>query len=259
MANTYLADQSEGVLTVTLNRPERLNATNGVARAEMSALWQRVREDKDVRCVVLTGAGRAFCAGADADDMSKGLRPRGDVGYIAAVDFCPGEWVEVPIIVAVNGLCVGAGLNFVADADLVLASTDAWFSDPHVSVGQVSAMEPLFLAPKVPYPVIAKLVLLGSTYRMGAEEARSSGLVHEIVEPDALVPRAIELADVIASQSPTALRASLRVLRRYARSLIADQLDQAWAEAFAHFSHPDGTEGPLAFLEKRPPRWAAPA
>lgn len=259
MPETFLAEEDDGVLTVTLDRPDRLNATNGVAREEMSAFWQQVRDDPAVRCVVLTGAGRAFCAGADAEDMSTGKRPRGDIGYIAAVDFCPGQWIEVPIIVAVNGLCVGAGLNFVADGDLVLASTAAWFSDPHVSVGQVSAMEPLFLAPKVRYGVIAKLVLLGSSYRMTAAEALAAGLVDEVVEPDELLPRANELARVIAGQSPTALRQSLRVLRRYARSLVEDQLDEGWAMAYEHFWHPDGTEGPLAFLEKRPPRWAPPS
>ena len=258
MAETYLADEAEGVLTVTLNRPDRLNATNGVARQEMSAFWQQVRDNAGIRCIVLTGAGRAFCAGADAEDMSTGVRPRGDIGYLAAVDFCPGEWVRVPIIVAVNGLCVGAGLNFVADGDLVLASTQAWFSDPHVSVGQVSAMEPLFLAPKLSYSVIAKLVLLGSSYRLTAQEALAAGLVHEVLEPEALLPRAGELAQVVAGQSPTALRESLHVLRRYARSLIADQIDDGWSKAYAHFSHPDATEGPLAFLEKRPPRWAEP-
>jgi enoyl-CoA hydratase/carnithine racemase len=259
VADTYTTVQERGVLAVTLDRPERLNATNGVARDEMSALWREVREDRTVRCVVLTGAGRAFCAGADAEDMSSGRRPRGDIGYIAAVDFCPGEWLDVPVIVAVNGLCVGAGLNFVADGDLVLASEAAWFSDPHVSVGQVSAMEPLFLAPKVPYPVIAKMILLGSSYRMSSTEALTAGLVHEVLEPDRLLPRAHELAEIIANQSPTALRQSLRVLRRYARSLISDQLDDGWRIAFEHFSHPDGTEGPLAFLEKRKPRWAEPA
>jgi enoyl-CoA hydratase/carnithine racemase len=258
MPETFQADQVDGVLTVTLDRPDRLNATNDVARAEMSAFWQDVGADPSVRCIVLTGAGRAFCAGADADDMSTGIRPRGDIGYIAAVDFCPGEWVRVPIIVAVNGLCVGAGLYFVGDGDLVLASSTAWFSDPHVTVGQVSGIEPLILAPKVAYPVLAKLVLLGSSYRMSAEEARECGLVHEVVEPEGLMTRAYELATIIAGQSPTALRESLGVMRRYARSLIADQLDEAWALVFGHFAHPDATEGPLAFLEKRAPRWQDP-
>lgn len=258
MPDTYLAEQVDGVLMVTLNRPARMNATNGVARAEMSALWQQVRDDRSVRCIVVTGAGRAFCAGADAEDMSQGLRPRGDIGYLAAVDFCPGEWVEVPIIAAVNGLCVGAGLNFVADADLVIASREAWFSDPHVSVGQVSAMEPLFLAPKAGYAALAKLVLLGSSYRMTADQALAAGLVHDVVEPEALLDRAREMAGIIARQSPTALRESLRIMRRYTRSLVAGQLDDAWSVAFRHFSHPDGTEGPLAFLEKRAPRWVEP-
>jgi enoyl-CoA hydratase/carnithine racemase len=258
MAETFMAAERDGVLTVTLNRPGRLNATNGQARQEMSAFWQSVRDDRGVRCIVLTGAGRAFCAGADAEDMSTGRRPRGDIGHIAAVDFCPGEWVEVPIIVAVNGLCVGAGLNFLADADLVLASEESWFSDPHVSVGQVSAMEPLFLAPKLPYPTIAKLVLLGSSYRMSAREALAAGLVHEVLDPEALMPRAQEMAEVISRQSPTALKESLRVMRQYARSLIANQLDAAWLVAYRHFSHPDGTEGPLAFMEKRAPRWVQP-
>lgn len=259
MPETFLADHSDGVLTVTLDRPQRLNATNRLAAAEMAEFWTQVAADQTVRCIVLTGAGRAFCAGADAEDMATSVRPRGDIGYIAAVDFCPGEYVKVPIIAAVNGLCVGAGLSFVADADLVIASSDAWFSDPHVAVGQVSALEPLMLAPKLPYGVIAKLVLLANRYRMSAAEALEAGLVHEMVAPDALMARAHEMATVIASQSPTAVRESLAVLRRFARSLIADHLDDAWNVAFGHFSHPDATEGPQAFLDKRAPRWVDPS
>lgn len=258
MADTYLQDLDGGVLQVTLNRPERLNATNGTARDELAELWRAVRDDRRVRCIILTGAGRAFCAGGDAGDMSSGQRPRGDIGYRAAVDFCPGEWVDVPIIAAVNGLCVGAGLNFIADADLVVASHESWFSGPHVSVGQVSAMEPLFMAPKVPYPTIATLVLMGSTYRMSASEALAAGLVHEVVDAGELLPHVRRMAQAICRQSPTSLRASLRVLRRYSRHLIADQLDGAWNTAFGYFPHPDATEGPLVFMEKRMPRWVDP-
>ena len=105
----------------------------------------------------------------------------------------------------------------------------------------------------------AKLVLLGSSYRMTAAEALAEGLVHEVHEPDALLPRCRELASIIARQSPTALRRSLRVLRRHARAQIREELDPAWDAAYAHFWHPDGTEGPLAFLEKRDPVWAEPA
>ncbi len=255
MPDTYLQEMRDGVLEVTLHRPHRLNATNAQAREELAALWRTVRSDRRVRCVILTGTGRAFCAGADADDMSTGLRPPGDIGYIAAVDFCPGEWVDVPIIVAVNGLCTGAGLNFLADADLVVAAEDSWFSDPHVSVGQVSAIEPLLLAPKIPYAVIAKLVLMGSSYRMTASEALAAGLVHEVLPEPEVMPRCRTIAESIVAQSPTALRESLRVLRRYARSLVSDQLDDAWTVAYSHFSHPDATEGPLAFMERRRPTW----
>src|SRR6185436_4439862 len=112
VAQTYVAEHEGGVLTVQLHRPERLNATDAATRAEMAELWRAVADDGSVRCIIVTGAGRAFCAGADADDMSTGRRPRADVGYLAGVEFCPGEFVSVPIIVAVNGLCVGAGLNF---------------------------------------------------------------------------------------------------------------------------------------------------
>jgi enoyl-CoA hydratase/carnithine racemase len=258
MPETFRFDADDGIVTVTLDRPDRLNATNGVARTEMAEFWQELARDETARCIVLTGAGRAFCAGADAEDMSTGLRPRGDTGYIAAVEFCPGEWVDIPIIVAVNGLCVGAGLNFVADGDLIIASSEAWFSDPHVSVGQVSAMEPLFLAPKIDQSALTKLVLLGSSYRMSAGEALAANLVHEVVAPDELMPRARELAAIIAAQSPTALRESLAVIRRYHRALIDQHLDEGWRIAYGHFSHPDATEGPLAFLEKRDPRWVDP-
>lgn len=258
MAESFIENLVEGVLEVTLNRPERLNALSAASRAELAELWQAVRGNRRVRCVILTGTGRAFCAGADAGDMAIGVRPPGDTGYRAAVDFCPGEWLEVPIIVAVNGLCVGAGLSFVADADLLLASEGSWFSDPHTSVGQVSAMEPLLLAPKVAYGALARLVMLGSAYRMSPAEALASGLIHEVVPAAELMSRARAVAATIASQSPAAMIESLRILRRHTRSLVADELDDAWSVVHRHFSHPDATEGPLAFVEKRAPRWADP-
>src|SRR5947207_831806 len=136
--------------------------------------------------------------------------------------------MDVPVIVAVNGLCVGAGLNFVAAADLVLASEKSWFSDP-MSLGARSALWSPCSLPQVPYSVIAKLVLLGSSYRMSARDALAAGIVHEVLEPNALRPRAYEMAESLVGQSPTPLRESLRILRRYARALLADQLDQAWA------------------------------
>src|SRR5450631_3409171 len=137
MADSYLVERTEHVLTLTLNRPEQRNAFDDAMRIELRDLWTEVRQDRSVRCIVLTGAGKGFCAGADMGGLDGERAPLGD-DIQDELAFLPGRRLEVPVIVAVNGVCAGGGLHYVADADIVIASEDAWFTDPHVGVGQVS-------------------------------------------------------------------------------------------------------------------------
>jgi enoyl-CoA hydratase/carnithine racemase len=250
-------DRGDGVLTVTLDRPERLNALSWNLRLELEALWTEVGTDAGVRCVVLTGAGRGFCAGADVDDLAGPRRARGD-GLDDELSFLPGRRVDVPVVVAVNGVCAGGGLHFVADADVTIAARSATFLDPHVSVGQVSGIEPASLALRAPLTILSRMALLGRYERLDADAACRAGLVTEVVADDALAARAAELGAWIAAGSPTAVRATRRVLRRLEASLVEPAMDAGWCAVQTQWSHPDAAEGPRAFAERRPPAWTDP-
>jgi len=247
---------ADRVLRVTLNRPHRLNALSRVLQDELAAFWAEVRQHPDVRCVILTGAGRAFSVGADVDDLQQAVRPDTTKG-IAPLNFCPSRHVEVPVIVAINGMCVGGALNFLADADIAIAADTAWFSDPHVTMGQVSGPEVLQLAAKASFKAVAQLALSGAPHRITAQRALELQLVSEVVAAEELAARADEIAAMIAAQSPTAVRATLSILRRRVREPIAAELQNAWDLVVAQWEHPDAMEGPAAFAAKRPAEWAA--
>jgi enoyl-CoA hydratase/carnithine racemase len=256
MTGTVLTeDAGDGVLLVRLNRPERLNALSADLMAELDATWEAVARREDLRCLVITGNGRGFCSGADAGFLAGERAPRGP-GVWGELSFIPGHRVDIPIVVAVNGVCAGGGLHFVADADIVLASASATFLDPHVSVGQVSGIEPPSLTLRLPYGVIARMALMGTAERLSAQRAYELGLVSEIVEDERLVPRALEIAAAVAAGSPAAVRATRRALRAQSAALCEPYMEAGWDAVRAHWGHPDVVEGPTAFAERRPPRWA---
>jgi enoyl-CoA hydratase/carnithine racemase len=252
--STLRVELDHHVLTVTLDRPERRNAFDWTMRGELRDLWAAVRDDPGVRCVVVTGAGGAFCTGADVADLDDERRPAGD-GIVDELALLPGHQLDVPVIAAVNGVCAGGGLHFVADADIAIASTDAWFTDPHVSVGQVSGIEPASLALRVPLHALALLALAGRAVRWDAQRAYELGLVTELLAPAELLPRAHELAGAIAAASPAAVRETRAVLRRLETSLVGLSMVDGWDAVQAHWGHPDSVEGPRAFFEKRDPDW----
>jgi enoyl-CoA hydratase/carnithine racemase len=241
-------------LVVTLNRPQAANALDDELMDSLSELWRALARESGLRAVLLTGAGTAFCSGADAGMLAV---PRVRVGDTAAaeLDFLPGPHLQIPVIVAVNGACAGGGLHFVADADIAIASTAARFLDPHVSVGQVTALEPLQLRLRMRPDVVRRMALLGRHEVLTAQQAERAGLVSEVVEPEALFDRALELAGFVAGNSPEAVRLSRRVLRGFEDRLITTDLDLGWELIRRHRVHPDASEGPAAFLAKRAPKW----
>jgi len=253
--DTLQLEARRGTLVVTLNRPASANALNEPLMAALRTLWAAVRDAAWIRAIVLTGAGKAFCAGADVAMLGN---PRTHIGVDAAdeLSFQPGPHVDVPVIVAVNGVCAGGGLHFVSDADICIASEAARFIDPHVSVGQVSALEPLELLMKARRDAVVRMALLGRSEVLGAAEAQSAGLVSEVVPADELLPRALELADRIAEGSPEAIRITRAAIRNFESDLLRAHLDRGWEAIQAHWAHPDSVEGPRAFQEKRPADWA---
>jgi enoyl-CoA hydratase/carnithine racemase len=242
------------IALVRFNRPDRLNAMDGDLMDRLAATWHSLARDPDLRCVVVTGNGRGFCAGADAGFLSDERGPRG-AGMDGELSMVPGRLLDVPVIVAVNGVCAGGGLHYVADADIVIASTAASFLDPHVSVGQVSGIEPPSLALRLPLSVITRMAILGSYERIGARRAYELGLVSELTEPEDLVPRALELARAVARNSPSAVASTRRVVRHLMDELVEPSMRLGWERVQAHWSHPDATEGPAAFTERRDADW----
>jgi len=249
---TFTWTDQGGVLTVTLSRPDRLNAISHRNRGELTRFWAHWRGAAALRCVVLTGAGRAFCAGADMHDLVARAQPAADIAV--ALGFLPGRTLKVPVIAAVNGLCVGGGLCFVADADITIAAEEAWFSATHVSMGQVGSVN-LELAARASVAAVAPSALSGAASRITASTALRRGLISEVVPSGQLLSRAGQLARMIAAQSPQAVLTTLRILRARAREPIERELADAWQAVVALWSYPDATEGPGAHAEGRRPDW----
>jgi enoyl-CoA hydratase/carnithine racemase len=127
--------------------------------------------------------------------------------------------------------------------------------DPHVSVGQVTALEPVMLLPRVRFDVVVRLALLGRHERIDAQAALRAGFVSEVVPGEQLCDRALELAGQIASNSPAAVRRSRAALIDWENHVLADVLDRGWNSIREHWEHPDAKEGPASFLERREPNW----
>src|SRR4051812_45943706 len=243
------------------NRPEQLNAMNATMRDEFAVAWKELDADPDVRVIVHTGEGRAFQTGVDVTEIaSDGI---GMERYRESVE----NWtmrftawqnqVWKPVITAVNGLCAGGAFHWVAEADIVIAASDAQFFDPHVSVGQVVSIEAIALARKIPFESVMRMALVGRYERMSALRAYELGMISQIVDPpDKLREVAQELAETIAKNSPAAMRATKRALWGALEHGLTDGCRAGAQELVSMWGHPDQTEGPLAFAEKREPQWA---
>ena len=252
-------DKQGRVGIITLNRPDRLNALSDGMHEGLPKLWAQVRSDRDLGAVIVTGTGRGFCVGMDLKRVGErgGFREHtsNKIAEIQKLTALQND-VWLPTIIAVNGVVAGGGLHFLADADVVIASEDASFVDPHVSVGQVSALEPISLAPRMGLGNALRFAVLGRAGRMDAHEALRVSLVDEVVPADRLLPRAIELADAAAQGSPAAIEITKRAVWAALDLPFGEAMQQGWEMLVAHRSHPDALEGPAAFVDKRAPNWA---
>jgi E-phenylitaconyl-CoA hydratase len=246
------------VLVVTINRPERMNALSQEAHDGFLATWTGLKDDPTVRAIVISGTGeRAFCTGMDLKAFAErgGPRPvKADVHEELRLTPLQCD-VWLPTIVAINGVCTGSGLHFVADADVVVCSENGSFLDTHVSVGQVAAVEPITLLPRIGLGNTLKMTVLGRHGRIGPEEALRISLVDEVVEAENLLDRAIELAELAATGSPAAIEGSKRAVRGALDRSLTEAMQYGWELLLAHREHPDSHEGPIAFAEKREPKW----
>ncbi len=250
----------DGLAEITLARPQRGNSLAPAMQAMFRAIWADVRENPDVRVAIIASSGeRHFCTGfdvseAEGEDSDEVFK---DAPLAEAVHWSPHQNdVWKPVICAVNGLCVGGGLHFVVDSDIVIASENAAFMDSHVNVGMVGALENVGLARRLPLGSALRMTLMGRHYRMPARRAWELGLVDELVAtPADLLPAAREMAGVMMQNSPQAMALSKRAVWGALEKGYGEALEQAWELLKSHWSHPDFLEGPRAFAEKREPRW----
>jgi enoyl-CoA hydratase/carnithine racemase len=227
----------------------------------MRAIWTDVRLDPDVRVAIVTGAGdRHFSTGADVGRVAATGRVSQRSGPIHAELFwSPAQnHVTKPVICAVNGACVGGGLHFVADSDIVLAVPEARFYDTHVNVGMVGGVENTALAYRLPIGTVMMMTLLGREYQLTADRAYELGLVDRIVPRASLRAEAEAMACIIAAQSPTAVSRSKQAIWNGKEQGYSAAAEYAWALVRMHWGHPDFVEGPRAFAEQRDPEWEPP-
>ena len=252
--------QPDGIVVITLDRPARGNSLAPGMMAVFRAIWSEVRDDPAIRVAIVTAAGeKHFCTGFDVSEAegedAKAVfanRP-----LTEAVHWSPHQnRVWKPVICAVQGLCVGGGLHFVVDADLVVASQNAAFVDTHVNVGMVGALENVGLAKRLPLGTALRMTLVGRDYRLPAARAHQLGLVDELVAaPADVLPAALELARSMLANSPQAMALSKQAVWGSVERGYRDALESAWALLRLHWGHPDFREGPRAFAEKRAPCW----
>jgi len=230
---------------------------------ELEAAWGELDGDPAVRVIVTTGNGRAFQTGLDVAQLARdpqALKEQSRRTRDAELRFT--AWhnqVWKPVIAAVNGVCAGGGLHFVADADIVIAAESATFLDPHVSVGQVSAFETIALARKSPMEAVTRMALIGRGERIDAHRAYQLGILSEVVAPpERLRERAQELGETIAQNSPAALAATKRALWGALEMGLTDACRAGAQELVGMWGHPDQEEGPTAFTDRRAARWSVP-
>jgi methylglutaconyl-CoA hydratase len=246
-----------GVATITLNRPEKRNAISFALVEELLAALDEF-EKSSAQVVILTGAGKAFCAGLDLDELKNLLGKTQDENvkdssrmariFRRIYDF------PLPTIAAVNGAAIAGGTGLATMCDFTLAVPEAKFGYTEVRIGFVPAIVSAMLVWQVGHKIARDLLLTGRLF--DATEAHRYGLVNEIVEPARLMTRARELAAQLMENSPSSIRATKRLINGF----IGEQLDQQIAQAMQDNARirttADFREGITSFLEKRKPRWS---
>lgn len=256
---TLRVERRDHVGWLVFDRPDAANAMDATMLRELEAAWAVLDADPLVRVIVNTGAGAAFQTGLDVVQLARdpaALREQSRRTRDAELRLSAWQCgVRKPVIAAVNGVCAGGGLHFVADADIVVASSAASFLDPHVSVGQVSAFETIALARKSPMEATLRMALVGAHERVTAARAYELGICSEVVAPESLLDAATALAEKVARNSPAAMAATKRALWATLELGLTDACKAGVVELVGLFGHPDWVEGPLAFHERREPAW----
>jgi enoyl-CoA hydratase len=257
---TLIVERRGPVGWLIFNRPDQLNAMNSRMRDELADAWTELDADPDVRVIVHTGEGRAFQTGVDLAELARdGLGMERYRQSVEDWDLHFTSWqqgVAKPVITAVNGVCAGGAFHWVADADIVIASSNATFFDPHVSVGQTATIEMITLLRKMPAEAVMRMALVGRHERMSAARAYELGMISEVVDPpERLREVAQELGETIARNSPAAMAATKAALWEALELGLTDACRAGAKHLVTLWGHPDQEEGPRAFAEKRAPDW----
>jgi methylglutaconyl-CoA hydratase len=253
-----LVSQDGPTLRITLNRPDVRNAFDEEVIDALSACAARIADDRSIRVVVLAGAGKAFCAGADLAWMSKAVAYTHVENLADAEDFAlmleRFDTLPTPVVGRVHGAVLGGGVGLAAVCDIVVASEDASFGLTEVKLGILPAVISPYVLRKIGVSAARELFITGS--RFTAARARELGLVHQVVaepELDAAVERRI--ADLLTS-GPIAVAAAKALIRDVAGESPKDVIGLTTSRIAAHRVSPEGQEGMRAFLQKRKPDWA---
>jgi enoyl-CoA hydratase/carnithine racemase len=248
-------EQDGHVVTITYDRPERLNAINGAMRQDLNAAWERFRDDQDAWVAVVTGAGRAFCAGADLKDGAGSVGTwEGTFWEIPTLNSFESGWeIFKPTIAAINGPCIGYGLTAAAHCDFLIAAESATFAYPEVKIGVPTIVGSLRLPPKVGWQAAMELLLLGDP--IDAARAKEIGLAWKVVPDDQLLDEATALAERLCQAAPLAQRAVKEVAMRGRELPWVDAVRFGETMRKVAGATEDVAEGLRAWAEKRKPQW----
>jgi enoyl-CoA hydratase/carnithine racemase len=257
MPDTVLYDRDGHVATITYNRPEALNAINAELRRDLNAAWERFRDDEEAWVAIVTGAGRAFCAGADIKSGAgaAGTWP-GSFWEIPTINsFESGLEVWKPVIAAVNGHCLGYGLTLVTACDFVIASDRAEFGFPEVRLGVPTIVGAIRLPKLIGWQHAMELLLTGE--RIDAARAAEIGLVWRVVPHAELMAEARRLGDRLLQAAPLAQRATKEMAARGRTLPWLDAVRMGETMRRVAARTEDAAEGWSAASERRQPRWRA--
>ena len=251
--------ETEGILTITLNRPDRLNAFVGHMRRDLAEALEHAGSARDVRVVIITGAGRAFCAGGDIAFMAELMQRRNAEEFsrilgagrrvILAI-----RQMTKPVIASINGPASGAGCNLALACDLRIASTAATFSQSFAKVGLHPDWGGTYFLPRLVTPNKAcEMFFLGDS--IDAAEAARLGIVNQVVAPEELESTTLQLAERLRAAPPIALAAAKHAVYMSQAAELEEMLRYETEAQLRCFESEDGHEGVHAFLEKREPKF----
>jgi enoyl-CoA hydratase/carnithine racemase len=256
-----LYEVADHVATITLNAPERMNTISGPMLDQLSQRLLQADADREVRCIVLTGAGRAFCAGLD---LAAQMGTKKALGVLDSGEGAPGEFdlrnappvvlhnLDTPVICALNGGAAGYGLDIALGCDIRIASSVAKLAPGFAKRGILPESGGTWLLPRlVGYAKAAEIAFTGRT--LSAAESLELGLVNHVVEPDEFADRVAAMAAEIAANAPLAVRAIKRMMRAAETETFEQNVHHVFLQLLPLFRTADFREGVAAFMEKRDP------